>query len=183
MKKFLGAAALLPVLLLLGIVGAVCAQSACDSKSLEKQQANIARRVEILRINFNTFWTEAFPNGMKKPRDREEEREQAWRPKLDDNQNKAVSVNNGLGCIIFIKPSIPALCAPIDVQANLAMEALRDDWENGKIAPKGSLLEAMRESIPSIWAEEKTMCCVLKPDAQYIDLSDKLQKCTPAPAE
>lgn len=95
-----------------------------------------------------------------------------------------VAVNDGLGCIHFLKADgtqIPNLCAPIDIRAQLAMEALREDWENGRGVPEGKsdTLAAFRESIPSLWAEEKTLYCILRPEAQYIDLDDSLQNCTP----
>jgi hypothetical protein len=164
------------------LAGNISAQTV-DPKAIEKQQAEIARRVQILHYNFQTFWMVAFPSGATMAHDNRADREAAWNPKLDENQKNATRVNDGLGCISFLtkngQTAIPPLCAPVDVQARLAMEALREDWENGRIAPKGSMLETMRDSIPSLWAEEKTIYCMLQPNAQYIGLTNKLQSCTP----
>jgi hypothetical protein len=61
------------------------------------------------------------------------------------------------------------------------MEVLREDWENGRSVPKGKsgALEAFRDAIPPLWGQEKTLYCVLRPEAQYIDLDDSLRRCTP----
>lgn len=161
----------------------LAAHQTCDFDSIAKQQSQIAQKVVILRLNFTTFWSLAFPNGTNFPsRNNEADRIAAWNPKLTDAQKSAVSLNDGLGCVVFLVkqglPQLPKLCAPPDVQARLAMEALREDWENGKAAPKGSLLEGITHDIPMTWAEEKTIYCILRPEADYIDLSDKLQSCT-----
>lgn len=163
----------------------------CSISAIEKQQRQFARQVEILRLNFLTFWNQAYPNGAPfSTRDRKAEREAAWTPKYKIEKG-VISFNDGLGCVVFMKPnspSIPSLCAPVDVQAQLAMEALREDFDNGLNVPADNspfsteetrLLTAARNAIPVLWAEEKTLYCILKPDASYIDLNDTLQDCTP----
>jgi len=107
------------------------------------------------------------------------ERAAGWNPKLDESQKNAVRVNDGLGCIVFLKPNLPSVCASPDVRAQLAMETLREDWENSKLAPKDSVLEAMRPTIALTWTQEQTMYCILRPEADYISLGDELQTCTP----
>ena len=154
------------------------------SQAIEKQQAEIAQRVSTLLTNFETSWNMTYPNGAPKRRDRHLERIAAWNPKLNDRQEEAIHMNDGLGCIVFItkeaKDRIPNLCASADIQASLAMEALREAWENSLTVPDKTALSAIRGGIPMIWAEEKTLYCILRPDAQYIGLGDKLESCTQA---
>jgi hypothetical protein len=72
------------------------------------------------------------------------------------------------------------------------MEALRDDWVNitnttnirvGKYSSVDNMrsyMNDMREPISSLWAEEKTLYCMMRPEAKYIDLySDTMKSCTP----
>jgi hypothetical protein len=159
------------------------AQVPCSLQTIEKQQAKIALEVSILLTNFETSWNMTFPSGAPKHRDGHLERIAAWNPRLNGRQEEAFHMNDGLGCIVFItkeaKDSIPNLCAPADVQASLAMEALREAWENSLNVPNKTALSAIRDGIPMIWAEEKTLYCILRPDAQYIGLSDKLELCAP----
>ena len=124
----------------------------------------------------------AYPNGAPfQKKDNERARMAAWSPKYE--HKNVAAVNDGLGCIMFITKDgsdIPSLCAPVDVQANLAMEA-REDWENGRRVPDGKneMLSSIVNSIPSLWAEENTLYCLLRPKEKYIDLNDTLQSCTP----
>ncbi len=137
------------------------AQTPGNGAAIEKQQRELSRQVMILRSNFLTFWTEAYPNGAPfSTRDGRAAREATWTPKYKIEKN-VVSFNDGLGCIVFMKPnspSIPSLCAPVDVQARLAMEALREDWENSQSVPtdKNPMLTAIQNSIPALWSQEKT---------------------------
>lgn len=155
-----------------------------SQESIEKQQHKLSSQVTILHGNFTTFWLDTYPKGAPfVTRNNDRERQEAWRPKFNPPKDVAY-LNDGLGCMIFITkgnaPRIPDLCAPVDVQARLAMEVLREDWENGRNAVgQSKMLDMMRDSIPMMFAEEKTMYCVLRPEAQYIDLSDKLENCTP----
>jgi len=75
---------------------------------------------------------------------------------------------------------MPSLCAPVDLQARLAMEALQEDWENSEQVPAGkiALLHAVRDSIPMLWAEEKTLYCVLQPNSMYVGLGGTSESCT-----
>ena len=102
------------------------------SQAIEKQQAKIAAEVSNFFTAFDTSWNITYPHGSSTRRDRHLERIAAWNPKLDDRQTKAFHMNDGLGCIVFItqdvKDRIPNLCAPADIQASLAMEALREAW-------------------------------------------------------
>jgi hypothetical protein len=180
MKRVAVVAALIATL---SLVLGISAQAPCNFKAVEKQQAVLSQQVLVLRTNFLTFWNMAFPNGHARLHDNEAERTSAWNPKLDEEQRNAPKMNDGLGCIVFYKPNLPSLCAPPDVRAQLAMEALREDWENGKVAPKDSLLETIRPTIALTWAEEQTMFCILRPEADYISLGDQLQSCTPKDAK
>lgn len=157
-----------------------------DKAAIQKQQRELSNQVLTVRTNFLTSWMVAYPNGPLPSRDKEAERKEAWNPKLDVPKG-VVPVNTDLGCITFIvpngQPPIPDNCAPLDVQARLGMEALREDWENGRSVPEGKgdsfeILRVLRNGIPELWGEEKTLYCVLRPEAQYIDLSDTLQDCT-----
>jgi hypothetical protein len=170
-----------------GIVILILADSTlsqCNMIAIEKQQHEIAKHVSILHGNFLTFWLDTYPKGAPFPqRDGSAERRAAWSPAYKKPADGVVVMNDGLGCVTFIVPNggkeIPDLCAPVDKQAQLAMEALREDWENSRQTDKATFLYSIRESIPMIWVEEKTLYCVVDPEASYIDLSDKLQSCTP----
>ena len=152
--------------------------------SIEKQQRRLSNQVTILLNNFGTWWLEAYPKGAPfVTRDNADDRRAAWRPKFDPPKDAAY-LNDGLGCVTFITknnaPTIPDICAPADVQARLAMEALREDWDKSRNAVgQNKMLDMMRDGIPIAFYEEKTMYCVLRPEAQYIDLTDKLESCTP----
>jgi hypothetical protein len=172
------------------LAGSVFSQTSGNPAAIEKQQRELSHRVTVLRSNFLTFWMGTYPHGAPfATRDKEAERTAAWAPKYKIEKG-VVPVNTGLGCITFIVPNgtphIPDLCAPVDVQARLAMEALREDWENGRNVPEGKndndfrdAIRAIRDTIPALWAEEKTLYCVLRPDSQYIGLNDTLQSCAP----
>jgi hypothetical protein len=170
------------VVLLLAASFAHC-QTTVNTAALKAQQQELSGRVMVARMNFSTFWKSAFPNGAPfQMKNNERARMAAWSPKYE--RKDVAAINNGLGCIMFITKDgsdIPNLCAPVDVQANLAMEALREDWENGRRVPDGKneILTGFVNSIPSLWAEEKTLFCLLRPEAKYIDLSDTIQNCTP----
>lgn len=170
------------VLLLLG--SGVSHQTTVNTEALEKQQQELSKKVTILRLNFSTFWNTTYPEGAPFATQSHEAERNAAAPKYSKREG-VKTFNDGLGCLHFITADgtqIPNLCAPIDVRAQLAMEALRrEDRENGRSVPKdkGDLIAAVRDSILSLWAEEKTLYCVLRPEAQYIDLNDSLQSCTP----
>jgi hypothetical protein len=179
------------VIMVLGLADYVFGQTPCNTAAIEKQQRQLSRQVGILHLNFLTFWNQAYPKGAPfSTRNGASARDAAWTPKYKIEKD-VISVNDGLGCIVFMKPnspSIPSLCAPVDVQAQLAMEVLREDFDNGRNVPAGNspfnteethLLSAARNAIPVLWAEEKTLYCVLRPDAQYINLDDALEGCTP----
>jgi hypothetical protein len=167
------------------LAGSIFAQT-LDKAAIQNQQRDISTHILTLRTNFLTFWMVAYPNGPLPSRDKEAERKEAWNPKLDIPKG-VVPVNTNLGCITFIVPNglppIPDNCAPLDVQARLGMEALREDWENGRNVPEGqgdlfATLRVLRNGIPELWGEEKTLYCVLRPEAQYIDLDDTIKDCT-----
>ena len=179
-------------IMVLGLAAYVSAQTPCNNDSIEKQQRQLSRQVEILHGNFVAFWNVVYPKGAPfSTRNGRAAREAAWTPKYKIEKD-IISLNNGLGCIIFMKqnsPDVPSLCAPADVQARLAMEALREDFDNGLNVPADNsplsteetrLLIGARNAIPVLWSEEKTLYCVLRPDAKYINLSDSLESCTPS---
>jgi len=148
---------------------------------IEKQQANLSEQVSVLRGNFAAWWNVIYPDGAPFTiRDNSRSREAAWAPKFEAPKDVAY-LNDGLGCVVFLKQGVPDICAPPDVRAKLAMEALREDWENSIDVPTGKnqIFDAIRNAIPMLWSEEKTIYCVLQPEAQYIDLSDSLKACVP----
>jgi hypothetical protein len=160
-----------------------------DSSAIERQQRRLSDEVTTLCSNWLATWIDVYPHGAPfVTRDKDSERQATWSPKLDIPKG-LVPVNTGLGCITFIvpndQPGIPDNCAPVDVQARLAMETLREYWENGRNVPEGkdnefAILHAFRNHMPELWSEEKALYCVLRPDAQYIDLyGDALRDCTP----
>src|SRR6266700_2583896 len=130
-----------------------------SEESIKKQQRQLSFEVTILENNFNVFMNEAYPKGTPfVQRYGSAEREAAWMPNYKAPKD-VVYLNDGLGCITFITKSNvpPSLCGPVDLQAKLAMEALRENWENSKNAVgKDALLDAARNTIPILFAEEKT---------------------------
>lgn len=156
----------------------------CEMSAIETRQRILSKEVAILHGNFLTFWNLAYPNGAPfQTRDRTREREAAWNPQFKAPKDVPY-LNDGLGCVVFITkadtPSIPKICAPPDLQAQLAMESLREDWANSLNVPEEKrLLKAIANSIPMLWAEEKTLFCIVRPSAEYIGLSDSLERCTP----
>jgi hypothetical protein len=158
-------------------------QMTVNTAAIAEQQTELSQHVLILRTNFATFWMMVYPEGAPFATKNHKAERDAAAPqyqKLDG----VVAVNDGLGCVLFIRndgSNIPNVCAPVDVRAKLAMEALREDWENGRSVPrdKNEMFNVTRDSIPSLWAQEKTLYCILRPEAQYIDLDDSLRSCTP----
>jgi hypothetical protein len=150
--------------------------AASDQSSIEKAQHELSQRVAILWFNINHEMLFTYPNGIPFPqRNTEHERQEAWRPKYDPKG--VVSFNDGLGCVHIV--DVNNICAPADLQARLAMELLREEWDNTKNVPEGKslLIPAYRNAIVSLWSEEKTLYCVLRPEAQYIELNDTLKDC------
>jgi hypothetical protein len=155
----------------------------------QSKQHDLSLQVTILHLNFLTWWLESYPHGAPfATRDKEADRIAAWSPKVDTPPG-VVALNTGLGCVKFIvpngQPQMPDVCGPVDLQASLAMDALREDWENSRSVPNTKdypmgMLNALRDNIPPIWTQERTLYCGVKPSAQYIDLNDTLQNCTPA---
>ena len=60
------------------------------------------------------------------------------------------------------------------------METIREEWENLQNVPrdKNVVLDGLRESIPILWVEEKTLFCTLQPNSSYIGLGDSLERCS-----
>jgi len=171
------------VAVVIGFIFATHVSAQCNIAAIEKQQQQLSRKVEILHGNILSFWSVAYPKGSPFPtRDGAAERRAAWNSEYRRKEGVA-TLNNGLGCLVFVNPSgsddTPSLCGPVELQARLAMEALREDWENTGMADKNSMLGSIHDSIPMLWAEEKTLYCVMRPETQYIGLSDNLQNCTP----
>jgi hypothetical protein len=166
------------------VLATTLAGQTLDKSAIQKQQRSLSDKIILLRTNWLTFWMDAYPNGAPfATRDKESERKGARSPKINLPKG-AFAINSGLGCVSFIVPvdlpPIPENCAPVDVQAHLGMEALREDWENGRSVPEGNgeafaILHVLRNQIPELWSQEKTLYCVLRPDAQYIDLNDSIQ--------
>ena len=169
------------------LAGGVLAQTPCNLDAIEKQQRALARQVTVFQTNFLTSWNSTYPQGTPfETRDRGKERVAAWQPKFDPSKD-FFAINDGLGCVVFIKTRpnvtpIPDICASADVRAQMAMETLREDWDNSRNVPAGkSAILSMRDSVLMLWAEQKTLYCVLRPDAQYIGLNDTLESCTSKP--
>jgi hypothetical protein len=156
----------------------------CEMAAIETRQRILSREVTILHSNFLTFWNLAYPNGAPfQTRDKAKEREASWNPQFK-GQKDVPYINDGLGCVIFINkagaPPIPSVCAPVEVQAQLAMETLREAWSNSLNVPEEKqALKAISDSIPMLWAEERTLFCIVRPNGEYIGLSDSLERCTP----
>lgn len=174
---------LIPVLIALTLACSTFGQT-CDMAAIETRQRILSQQVVILHLNFLTFWSAAYPDGAPfQTRDNTKEREAAWNPQLKTPKGVPY-INNGLGCLLFINksdaPPIPSICAPVDVQAQLAMETLREAWSNSLNVPQEKQsLKAIADSIPMLWAEERTLFCIVRPNGEYIGLSDSLERCTP----
>jgi hypothetical protein len=174
---------LIPSIIALAIACSAFGQT-CEMAAIETQQRILSRQVMILHGNFLTFWNLAYPNGAPfQTRDKTKEREEAWNPQFKAPKDVPY-LNNGLGCVIFLTkantPSLPSICAPLDIQAQLAMESLREDWSNSlNVADENHSLKSIANSIPMLWGEERMVFCIARPNGEYIGLSDSLERCTP----
>jgi hypothetical protein len=150
------------------LAGSVLPQTTCNLDAIEKQQRVLSRQVTVLQTNFSTSWNSMYPRGAPfETRDKSKERAVAWQPKFEPSKD-FFALNDGIGCVVFVatKPGatpMPDICASADVRAQMAMETLREDWDNSRnIAPGESpALSAMRVSVAMLWAEEKALYCVL----------------------
>jgi hypothetical protein len=149
------------------------------SSSTEKQQRALHDQATRVIQNMFTFIIEAYPGGIPyAQRDNVEKRRDAWSPRIDA-KDTANAFNDGMGCVIVIPGK--DVCAPPDLQARLTMETLREHWDNTKEIPasKIPMMSAFRDSVANLFYQEKVMFCVLRPEANYIDLTDTLMACTP----
>ena len=168
------------------LAGNLCAQT-CHMDAIEKQQRELTKRVTSARSDFQSIWAGVYPNGAPFQTENDySDRKAAWAPKYKIEKG-VIAFNTGLGCIVFItpkdSPAIPDLCGPVDLQANLAMEALLEDWDNLQHASshgqnQNAFPFGLRDEILTLWTEEKTLYCALQPNSMYIGLSGTSAICT-----
>ena len=159
----------------------------CAVVAVEKQHRQIVDHVNFLSANVTlNYPPEASQHRLSI--------DSIWNPELyRRNAPKTAMSFPAFGCIRFVvakgEQEIPPRCAPLDVQIQVTMEELRQDYMNAKEAQAytkaktGSdwiMFDA--ERLASLyWEDEKTLYCVLHPDGSYIGLEDNLQKCDSIP--
>ena len=173
--------------MLLGLVVTASAGAQTAGNGDPGRQRQLSKAIQALHANFLAFWNLAYPNGTPfEMLDNSQERRAAWIPKFNAPKD-TIYFNDGLGCLVFISkgdaPAVPDLCGPVDLQAFLAMDALREDWQNSQNLSAErdgtGTVQLLREGINTLWSEEKAMFCGIRPSAQYMALSGAWEDCTP----
>jgi len=171
------------------------APSALKQTPIDKQQSELYGQVGVVRFNVSQLFLWLSASGAPLTlHDTSEQRKLEWRPQFDQNTESIMLFDTGSAsvCPKGSAKGCRDINAPADMQAHLSMEALRDDWVNitnttnirvGKYSSVDNMrsyMNDMREPISSLWAEEKTLYCMMRPEAKYIDLySDTMKSCTP----